>query len=82
VVYYEPPPTQRPGRCLMWRRAPGIDPMSPCVVGGWERVACHSRDLVVVNVNDGDGFVGLEGICTFVEHLGGVVANDGLCLHV
>jgi hypothetical protein len=45
-------------------------------------VAWCSRDLVIVNVNNGDGFVGLEGIGAFIEHIGGVVANGGLCVHM
>jgi hypothetical protein len=50
-------------------------------VGGEELSALRSK-IIIVGVDDWDGFFLKEAVDSFVEHMGGVVAQDGLYLHM
>jgi hypothetical protein len=58
-----------------------LTPLATCVwVGGREEPRALWSKIIVVDVDDGDGFVRKEVVGSFVKHTGGVIAEDGLRL--
>jgi hypothetical protein len=51
-------------------------------LSGWEEPKALGSKIIVVNVDDWDGFVRKEAVGSFVKHAGGIIAEDGLRLYM
>jgi hypothetical protein len=53
------------------------------VLGGRGRAGLRSwvSKIIVIDVDDWDSFVRKEAVVSFVEHMGGIIAEDWLCLY-
>jgi hypothetical protein len=70
------------GRYALGLRVPALTPSATSVwVGEWEEPRALGSKFIVVDVDDGDGFVRKEALVSFVEHTGGIIAEYGLRLN-
>jgi hypothetical protein len=70
------------GRYALGLRVPSFDSIGHLCLGGWEEPDALGSKIIVVNVDNWDGFVRKEAVGSFVKHAGGILAEDGLCLYV
>jgi hypothetical protein len=70
------------GRYDLGLSVTSFDSIGHLCLGGWEEPYALGSKVIVVNVDDWDGFVRKEAVGSFVKHAGGILAEDGLCLYV
>jgi hypothetical protein len=69
------------GRYALGLRVTAFDSIVHLCLGGWEEPEALGSKIIVVNVDDWDGFVQKEAVGAFVKHAGGILAEDGLRLY-
>jgi hypothetical protein len=47
-------------------------------LGGWEEPRALGSNIIVVDIDDWDSLVRKEAVVSFIENMGGIIAEDGL----